>query len=538
MVKKNPQTKNKQQRSVRPDTKPAAAPRERRKKLLLPVLPLFMLAVWVWGTFYYGSVLHVSREYSFWASDTRLMQFVLCQSFGPLRYVGRLLLQLYKYPWLGGLCLSLMLGLGTWLTGYCLRLGPRWRPLQYLPALACLAAITHQGLDLFFEAETGYILGIPFVVLLVLAIWGVMIRSFSHKPMPALLRLPQDETPRQNLTGLATVVIALAAIIGYGEWKRPYVRVICQEMCLQYEQDWTGIARVARDHAIQSNRPMAAYYAMALVHTGQIAERMYDIRLDYDSLYLHGYGGQLNNGTALYEPEGNYHAGFIEPCMRMCMEQMVMTGPTPRLLKLLVKCSLMRGEWMLCRKYLRLLRDVPFEGDFISKYEGMVGHMDQVNADAEMAQLRLTEPLHDCFENQFQQPFFMGYNLNLLEARSMESLTHSLCVCLYTKLMPPFLMRVQFIKGSTPPEIIADGLLLAEMKQPGVSQGYGNLDMRLTRLQNFVQAVQPYMKDRPGNAYKLFDKYKGYYPYYYFFGNLKATKKGYTGEQTSNSGVN
>ena len=537
MAKKNLQARNKQQRGAQPATRPAAAPRE-RKRWLLPVLPLFMVAVWLWGSLYYGSVLHVSREYSFWASDTRLMQFVLCQNFGPLRYVGRLLLQLYQYPWLGGLCLSLMLGLISWLTGYCMRLAPRWRPLQYIPALACLAAITHQGLDLFFEAETGYIMGIPFVVLLVLTIWGVMIRSFSRKPTPALLGLPRDESVRQNLTGLTVVTVGLAAIIGYGEWRRPYVRVICQEMAMQYEQDWAGIERVARDHAAQSNRPMAAYYAMALVHTGEIAERMYDIRLDYDSLYLHGYGGQQNNGAPLYEPEGNYHAGFIEPCMHMCMEQMVMTGPTPRLLKLLVKCSLMREEWMLARKYLRLLRDVPFEGKFIAKYEAMLEDNERINEDDEIARLRLTEPIHDCFENQFQQPFFMGYNLNLVEARGMEALTHSLCVCLYTKLMPPFLMRAQFIKGSTPPSIIADGLLLAEMKQPGASQGYGNLDMRATRLQGFLQATQPYMKDRPGYAYQLFDKYKGYYPYYYFFGNLKATKKGYTGEATSKTGVN
>ena len=304
------------------------------------------------------------------------------------------------------------------------------------------------------------------------------------------------------------------------------------------KQDWAGIGRVARAHAIQSNRPMAAYYAMALVHTGQIAERMYDIRLDYDSLYLHGYGGQTNNGVPLYEPEGNFHAGFIEPCMRSCMEQMVMTGPTPRLLKLLVKCSLMRGEWMLARKYLRILQSVPFEAAFVKKYEAMLDAPEKVNADSEMARLRLTEPIHDCFENQFQTPFFMGYNLNLVEARGMEALTHSLCVCLYTKLMPPFLSRVQFIKGSTPPEVIADGLLLAEMKQPGASQGYGNLDMRMARLQNFIQATQPYMKDRAGNAYKLFERYKGYYPYYYFFGNLKATKKGYTGEPKASAGVN
>lgn len=537
MSKNRFQTKNVRQQGARQAVKPAAAPKPRRK-ILLPVLSLFMIAIWVWGTFYYGSVLHVSREYSFWASDMRLMQFVLSQTFGPLRYVGRLLLQLYQDPWLGSLCLALMLGLISWLTGYCMRLSPKWRAIQYIPALACLAVYSYLGLDLFFESEAGYIMGVPFVVLLVLVIWAVMIRSFSRKPMPTLFGLPNDETPRQNLLGLAFVALAFAAIIGYNEWKRPYVRVICQEMSMQYEQDWAGIQRVARKNAIQSNRPMAAYYAISLIHTGQIAERMYDIRLDYDSLFIHGHGGPLSNGSPLYEPEGNYHAGFMEPCMHMCMEQMVMEGPTSRLLKLLVKCSLMRGEWMLCRKYLRILEDVPFEGSFVEKYQAMIEKPELVNADPEMARLRLYEPIHDCFENQFQQPFFMGYNLNLAEARSIEALHNSLCVCLYTKLIPPFLMRVYPIKGSTPPEIIADGLLLSEMKQRGASEGYGNLTMRSTRLQSFYQAVQPYMNDRAGNAYQLFEKYKGYYPYYYFFGNLKATKKGYTGENASQSGVN
>ena len=103
-----------------------AEQRRERKKIVLPILLLFMVAVWAWGSFYYGCLFHVSREFSFWATDTRLMQFVLCQNFGPLRYVGRLLLQLYQYPWLGGLCLSLMLGMISWLTGYCLRLPARW----------------------------------------------------------------------------------------------------------------------------------------------------------------------------------------------------------------------------------------------------------------------------------------------------------------------------------------------------------------------------------------------------------------------------
>ena len=126
----------------------------------------------------------------------------------------------------------------------------------------------------------------------------------------------------------------------------------------------------------------------------------------------------------------------------------------------------------------------------------------------------------------------------LVEGRSINALYNSLCVCLYTKLMPSFMQRLEPILGTTPPDIIADGILLSSTKNPGLEKSFTGLDMRVPRIQSFLNNVQPYMSDRPRHAYELFGKYKGYYPYYYFFGNLKATKKGYTGLSTSNSGVN
>ena len=365
-----------------------------------------------------------------------------------------------------------------------------------------------------------------------------MIRSFSRKKVHALFAVPADETQRDNLLQLAVCIVGFAAIIGFNEWKRPYVRVITQLASMQQEQDWEGIQKVARAHAYQSNRPMACMYAIALVHTDQVGYRMYDIRLDYDSLYIHGMDGTHNNASNMYIPEGNYHGGFSESCMHACMEQMVMEGPKLRLMKLYIKSALMRGEWELCRKYLRILSDVPFEGDFCKKYGAMVGNDSLVNADPEIAKIRLTEPLHDSFESMYQAPLFMGYNLSLVEGRSVNALYNSLCVCLYTKLMPAFLARLEPIMGSTPPDIIADGILLSSTKSPGLETKFTGLNLRIPRIQSFMQQVQPYMSDRPGHAYELFGKYKGYYPYYYFFGNLKATKKGYTGYSTSNSGVN
>ena len=132
----------------------------------------------------------------------------------------------------------------------------------------------------------------------------------------------------------------------------------------------------------------------------------------------------------------------------------------------------------------------------------------------------------------------MGYNLMLVEGRSNEALINSLSVCLYTKLMPQFVERLEPLVGTMPPSIIQDGILLAENKNPGISRHFTGLNVRQAQVQSFLQKIQPYMNDRPGHAYELFPRYKGYYPYYYFFGNLKATKKGYTSLQSSSSGVN
>ena len=516
---------------------PKQAASSQRKRQPLPVLPIFFVLTWLWAAWYYGSVFHISREYSFWVPDTRIMEFILSQSYGILRYIGRAMLQLYRFPWLGGLFMALMLTAGSWLTGYCMRLRPSWRSLQYLPALFYIAVVTWHGLDIFFEARTGLIFGIPFAALVVLCIWGMMIKSFSRKPAPTLIGIPMDETPRQNGIQFAVIAICLAAIIGFDMWQRPYVRVICRLLDMEYRQDWKGIQELARANAKMSNRPMACAYAIALVQTGQIGERLYDIRLDYDSLHIHGMDGAHNNASSLYVPEGNYYGGFIESSLHASMEQMVMTGPTIRLLKLMTKCALMREEWELADKYLTMLRRVPFEGAFCKKYGAMLRHTDKINSDPEMARIRLTEPIHDSFESQYQQPLFMGYNLMLIEGRSKEALVNSLSVCLYTKLMPQFVERLEPLVGTTPPSIIMDGIMIAENKNPGISQHFSGMNFRQPQLQTFLQNIQPYMKDRPGHAYELFPKYKGYYPYYYFFGNLKATKKGYTTLSSSRSGV-
>ena len=111
-------------------TKQTAAPLKKKESVFsfqllatkLPVLVIFFFLTWLWSGWYYGSVFYISREYSYWVTDPRIMNFVLSQPYGILRYIGRAILLLYKFPWLGGLVMALMLTSGSWMTGYCLRL--------------------------------------------------------------------------------------------------------------------------------------------------------------------------------------------------------------------------------------------------------------------------------------------------------------------------------------------------------------------------------------------------------------------------------
>lgn len=509
------------------------------KPLLLPVLPLMFVATYLWAAWYYGDVLHMARERSFWVSDTGQMEFLLSQEFGGLWYVGRMLMMLYNNPWVGALPLAFMLTWSSWCLGYGMRLTARWRWLQYLPAGAFMALLSYEGINLFYENEAGAIMGIPFCATVILSIWALMIASFSRKKAPSIIGLPHDENRWQNLAQVGALVIVFGIQAVITELYRPYARVVANMNVRLLENDWQGIMKTARNNATLSHRPIAATYAIALLNTGQQCDRLYDIRLDYDLMYIHRKNMPAEDNTLpLYQEDCDYHAGFVQTCIHHAMERMTMIGPNIHSLQLLTKCALLTGETEVARKYLRILSDVPFEGDFVEKYATYINNPKLIDSDPEMALIRKLEPIHDSFENSYQQPVFLGYNLALTEGRSKDALLNSLAVCMYSKSMPAFVMRTQPLEGGMPPENVADALCLMSSKDKDIPNRFPVLQFRQEKLVNALVQMRPYMKDRPRYARELFDKFKGYYPYYYYFGNLKATRKTNKQDTSSTAGVN
>lgn len=526
---------------------PARRPAKKEQKggrISLPFLPLpliFFLLVWLWAAWWMGDVGRVARERSFFTTDTTLMHFLLQQSAGWLWLVGRAMLTLFRWPWLGGLVVAVLLTLVSLGTGYCLRLPNRWRWVQFLPAAAWMGWVAWCGMELYYQHESGRALGILALATVVVLALGLVVLMVTHRPLPSIVRHPKDETHEQNLLQLVVIIMVMALPVVTTSLRHPYLRPVTRMEVQMLGQDWQGMAETARQNADLSYRPLAAYYAIALARTNRLSDDLFQIRLDYDTLYVHNRSDKGDNGTSYYQTDCNYHSGLLRVAEHNAMELLTMDGPSLYALKHLARLAILHSDYSLARKYLDIIALEPFESNFVQKYAAMLPPdptVELVAADTEFASILECEPISDCFESQFQQPAFLGYFAVVLEGRSMKVLQQSLMANLYSKRMPDFLMRCQPLVGQPLPQSIAEGLLTQMHKEPQIANAFPSLQMEAQRYGMFLQSVQPYMKDRPAYAHQLFKDYQGYYPYYYFFGNLKATRKREDTKSASNAGVN
>lgn len=506
---------------------------------------LFFFLAWLWASWWMGDVFRIAYERSFFAPDETLMYWLWQQRFGWLWIIGRALLTLYRWPVVGGLLVAVLLTAGTWLFGYCLRLSPRWRWLQYLPAAAWLLWTANVGLNLYYRHEPGRILAIPFLFMVLCVLAAILIKKKLSilTPNPSLeergiyTSAYDSSAAKGNYAPLlgrgvgGMVIEAFLILLCFllpvlvTHYHHPYMRPLTRMQVQLMHYDYEGIIRTAHERPEMSYRQTAGYYVIALARTGNLAEQLFDIKLDYDTIWSNNYHNQPTSSLNYHIVDCNYHAGLIRAARHYAVEDLTMDGPSLFTLKYLVKMSLLEGDWILARKYLHILHKVPFESEFIHKYEPMVERPDLVRADPEFAAILNTMPPFHTFEQMYEKPGFVGFYATLRSFSNQEMLIWSTVACLYSKRMPEFLKRCQRFIGTTPPRSIAEGLIIQAAKNPEILKAFPQLDMLIDRFQLFLQDAMPYMHDRERGSEVLFEKYHGYYPYYYYFGNLRSTRK-------------
>ena len=157
----------------------------------------------------------------------------------------------------------------------------------------------------------------------------------------------------------------------------------------------------------------------------------------------------------------------------------------------------------------------------------------------ELAFIQNLRPDFDLFESFFISPLFIGFPLAKFQAENPVRREMSTAAALYTKNMPVFLGQASYyLRQPSFPPVVGDALGLAY-----ANNQLGGMDARplmpyTERLMAFTRDLgpaDPLQARDPGHT--LFHKYRGFYPYYYFFGNRNLKPDARTPEKEK-GGVN
>ena len=486
---------------------------------------VFFLSAWYFSSLWYGDVFMMAREYSFFSTNMSLMQFLVSQPVGLLWLMGRGLLSLFSFPWLGGLVLAGLLTAGSCLFGSLLRLPPRLHALQYIPALACMFRWVWQGFNAFIYTEPGRMAGLPVGILLLLcAATPVVFTFFRSRKKQCPTTAPAD-VRTGRLIAICTTLLLTGGICLYGTQCRNYVRTTALLQRLMRQQQWGDMIRTAQAYD-GSNRQVAAYHAIALHHTGRLLDDLFKIRYDFEPIALTGRNGLPTDGHDIYEADCDFHAGLLQTAYRKDMELNVLDRVCTARLRRMIRYAVMKEETNLALRYLHVLSQQPFETDFTDRYRAMLQNPELKSRDAELSFINRVAPAFDVFEGYLMQPPFIGYYVAMQQPANKEQRDAAMAAALYTRMMPFFLYHARSYRhGDALPATVGDALALAYVNgklpdtRPELLQPY------MARVMEFTKDVGPTDRQPPSDPdHKLFDKYRGYYPYYYFFGNKVKEK--------------
>ena len=169
---------------------------------------------------------------------------------------------------------------------------------------------------------------------------------------------------------LAQVLVILAVACGtYAAWFKDesFHEEIQMTNCVD-RQDWEGVLTVMRNHDGEPTRMMVMYKNLALFRLGRAGNEMYTYRDGSRKpaapfeLRVAQIGGK---NVYLYYGLPNY-------CYRWCLEDGVEYGWRVEHLKFLVRCSILNGEPVVAKKYIDLLKQTRYHGEWTRQYEPLL----------------------------------------------------------------------------------------------------------------------------------------------------------------------
>lgn len=500
---------------------------------IYPILLIFAL-LWIFAGVIYSDVFYMSEQSSFFAFNKMQMRFILQQPFGAVAVIGRFALLSFHYPWLGSFIFSFLLTAITILTTYVFRLKKYWRIIAVLLPFGFILWLLALGLSICYNHEPSVVFSIPIVAFILLLLLSVIRYIFNRRRH---IKQVSSFENKHSFWAFNATIIALSCVVYFmAIFSNQNVRLTCQMQRQMLQQDWQGMVKTALKSS-HPTRAIAAYYAIALTQTDQICDRLFDLSYNYKDMGLRTRDGLYDTGTNYYQSDCCFYSGLLCTSYHFAMERMVSDGPTIYMLKRLALCAMLNGENNLSKKYLEILRTVPFEQNFVDQVQPLIGDAKSINNNSEYKHIVQLIPMVNTFEQVFQAPIFIGYNVVITTGRSMAALQNSIAACLYAKDMEQFALHVQPLAGSNYiPRSVSDAVTMQQTKNQKLAQSFPADQWGIQQLNSFLLEAKNYSTDRESGRDKLFKQFRNYYPYYYYFENLPTNKEG--ADKKEKGGVN
>lgn len=566
--------KNKKYQHIKPAaTKPVADHRStksaERWHNIADVLPyvLTFILVWIFCSDIYGDMLTRAQQETYVSSHAVTMKFLTDKEWGTLYWGARYLMLAFRSALLGGLLLATLLTLAVWAMDRFLCLPKYLRGLSALLPFALLGWMVSRGYSLFYKNEPSVIVLYPLLLALgTLLLAGIvtLVKRFSKTPVKVAETTGSDAARWKRWPVAALIpVVGFATLTPYTlcNYENEIITARMQNRILTGDID--EIALLVDDglSAKQPTRSVAAYYAVGLMQTHQLLNRIFEIPFKYPEMPLDQKDG--NEEYGIFEADCDFFTGLINPAYRAAMDKVVMNGPTIYQLKRMALCAIVSEQKNLARKYLKTISEMPFEQDFVDRYAPMVDDPQLIEQDPMLAEVLKLKPEESRFEQNYRRPIFMGYNIGLMSG-SNEAIDASIAACLYSKDLVNFLPRAGVLKsiGRPLPQCVKEAIVIHGIKHPEAFEMFPELapsnntvGSTFHTVQSFILAIQNYykekygaggdwqarmMKDLKGGVPEevrdaLAPEWLGHYVYYYYCENIKKKEQG---EHKDKSGVN
>ena len=220
---------------------------------------------------------------------------------------------------------------------------------------------------------------------------------------PLICRFDWKNKARKLNSRLTSVILIITVFVVSGflvfRAHSPQTSRVVEIERLFYQDKWNEVIRL-QEKKPATNLIGEYFYNIALSETDQLCDRLFFGPQDFlaGSLVLPWSDIHLDRGGYFY-----YTIGLINEAHRWAYEEMVVFGYRPQNIRLLVKTSLINGDYAMAKKYLSILKRTIYYRHWAKEFERLADNPGLIQSHPELGPKLKLLPKNNFFI-QFNEP--------------------------------------------------------------------------------------------------------------------------------------